>query len=161
MKKILFASFCISILFQYASFHSLPAIVAVQFNWDGFAYAAMYKMHYMVYSTIALVCNSGISLFADRIFKRVPNRFLSFPYGNYWLSSNRKDEAFRKMTRFTDFFGILVNLFLLTIYFLIYQANTLSPPQINMTASCISLSVFTLVIIIWLRILYIHFKPPV
>jgi len=160
MKKLLFYSLLLGLALQGYFSISLPDVVVSSFSAAGTAKAGMHKSFYLFLTLTALVSCSLISLTVDHICRKIPVKYISFPFKDYWFAAGRKEEAFSKMAKWTDFFGILVNLFLISIFYLTYRANTDTPPSLNMTWFYLTVSLFFIITVCWLIALYIAFKPP-
>ncbi len=160
MKILLFISLVIGLAFQYFYFSNLPAEVAHNFGKGGTPNSWLTKDAYILFSTLSLIGCSFIFLFIDTLLKKVPARYINFPYKNYWLTEQRRKEAFKRMALWTDFFGLVLNLFLIMTFYLVYQANLANPPLLNNTLFLSSLIVFLGITAIWIIALYVKFKPP-
>lgn len=160
MKKILFMTMVVGLIAQFFYFTNLPAEVAHNFGQGGLPNRWLTKEAYILFTSLSLIGCSLIFLLIDSLLKNVNAKYINFPYKKYWLTEERRPQAFVKMAKWTDFFGIMVNLFLLTTFFLVYRANLVTPPQLNSTIFIVFLSLFLLITVIWLIALYISFKPP-
>ena len=160
MKMILFLSLLIGLTLQYYYFDNLPLEVAHNFGKDGLANSWLTRGAYILFSSLSLIGCSLIFLFIDRVLKNVPARYVSFPYKDYWLTEQRRTDAFKRMAKWTDFFGILINIFLINTFFLVFQANQLDPPQLDNSLFLITLVVFLVITALWTIALYIKFRPP-
>ena len=160
MKKMLFLSLVLGLILQFFYFRLLPQNVAHLFDADGLTLGYLIKKQYILFTTLALLSNSIICLMADTVFKRLPQRYIHFPNKSYWLAAERKDDAIRQMAKWTDFFGISINSLLMILFLLIFKANALDPPQLNMQLFFITLVIFTLVTAGWLIAFSLEFRSP-
>ncbi len=160
MKLLLFVSLIIGLLLQFYYFNNMPAEVAHNFGEKGAPNSWLTKDAYILFSSLSLLGCSLIFLLIDTLLKKVPAKYINFPYKNYWLTEQRRPDAFKRMAKWTDFFGIILNMFLLMTFFLVFQANMVNPPQLNNSLFFTSLLLFLSVTIVWIISLYISFKPP-
>jgi len=160
MKKILLLSLAIGLALQVYYFFHLPEIVAHNFDRTGLAKAGLLKKDYILFSTLTILASSIIYLLIDTVCRKIPDRFISFPYKEYWFQPGRKDSAFKKMVPWSDFFGLLVNLFLISIFYLLYTANQFDPALLNIRLFLSIITVFLIITAFWMIALYIVFKPP-
>lgn len=160
MKKTLFISLVVGLCLQFYYFSHLPQIVAHNFDAGGLARAGLYKRDYVLFSTLAILGNSIICLIVDSVCRKLPGKYVSFPFKEYWFAEHRKDAAFSKMAKWTDFFGLLVNIFLILLFFLIFLANQTDPPILNMQLFFPLLTLFLVSLLCWATALYFAFRPP-
>ena len=160
MKILLVVSLVIGLILQYHFFQNLPAEVAHNFGEGGIPNSWLTKNAYILFSSLSLIGCSLIFLLIDTLLKKVPSRFINFPYKSYWLTEQRRKDAFRRMTKWTDFFGIVLNMFLVMTFFLVFQANMVDPPQLNNTIFLTTLVLFLSITAVWIIALYITFRPP-
>ncbi len=160
MKKPLYLSLVIGLTFQFFYFRALPATVATHFNLEGTADGWMTREMHILLSTLLYLFMDAIFLSIPFLLRKIPSSLVSFPHKNYWLSKERKEEGIKQITQWTDLFAIVINLFLLSMFHLVYLANRSKPALLNNEIFIALLIVFLIFLVLWLVFLYRHFSPP-
>lgn len=132
LLRLLFAAIVIgATAFVYLTSGQLPDAVASKFNTDGHATSHMSRDAYralMTFGTLAL----PFALLAVQVrLPRVRPRFISIPNRDYWLTAKRRPQALAYLERHTLIFGSTAPLFFAGMHWLIAQANTRVPPQLD------------------------------
>lgn len=160
MKKILFSSLVVALSLQFFYFSNLPEVVVHNFDSSGMARAGLMKNDYILFSTLAVFGNSIICLLAGSLSRKLPDKFLSFPFKHYWFADERKETAFLKMGKWTELLGLLINIFLMSLFYLLFLANRLSPPQLHVPLFYSMLTLYLILLICWFAAFLIAFRPP-
>ncbi len=159
MKKVLYLTLVIGLISQFFYYNYLPEVVADHFGSKGHPNGWMTRANYVFFTSFILIFNSVLFLSMGAIFRKVPTSIISFPYKDYWLAPERKEEGIERMTKWTDFFGIVVNLFLFITFYLVFRANCVEPPQLNNPVFLFFLCLFFIILVGWLIALYVFFRP--
>lgn len=158
LKGGIYLTLAASLLLQLYYFSEYPDIVANHFGSGGMPNGWMSKMANLLTSMAIAIFNSAIFLSIPYILKNVPLKYISFPKRDYWLSPERKQSSIIVMSNWMMFFGLVTNIFLISVFHLVYVANQGSPPKLNENNIFILMSVYLVILVTWLIALFRKFN---
>ncbi len=161
MKKWLYITFVIGLAAQVYYFFVLPETVANHFGSNGIPNGWMSNKANLLICSMIIILNSVVFLSVSYIFKKMPLRYISFPKKEYWLAPERRDNSIDLMSNWIAFFGLMTNIFLIVIFHMVYMANQTTPPRLDGVLFISLLIVYSLVLVIWLILLYRNFNKTV
>lgn len=112
----------------------------------------------LLISIAVVFINSSVFLATPYIFKNVPVKYISFPKKEYWLAAERKENSITLMSNWLLFFGLVTNVFLISVFHLVYMANQNHPPELNENVFLILMSVYIAILLVWLISLFKKFN---
>lgn len=146
------------LLLQLYYFSENPGVVANHFGSGGMANGWMSNMANLVTGIVAIVFNSAIFLAIPYVFRNVPLKYISFPNKKYWLAPERKESSVIVMSNWIMFFGLVTNIFLISVFHLVYTANQGNPPRLNENHFLILMATYIVILVVWLTSLFRHFN---
>ena len=158
MKIWLYITLAIGLVVQMIYFFVLPETIANHFGSNGMPNGWMSNKANLLVSSMVIIINSIIFLSVPQILKSMPVKYVSFPKKEYWLAPERKNNSIALMSNWVTFFGLITNIFLISIFHMVYMANKINPPRLNEDLFISLLIVYFLVLIIWLILLYRRFN---
>jgi uncharacterized membrane protein len=127
----------------------LPARVAVHFGAGGAANGWGTKDSFV--TTLAATYCVLVIVFGALpfLFRLIPDSMINLPNKDYWLSPERREETYDRLTNQVLLIGGLTLLLIDTIFYLCFQANMSEKPSLNPDLLWILLGVFFAVTIAW------------
>lgn len=159
VPRLLFAAIVISATaFVYMTCGQLPDPVASKFNADGHATSYMSRDAYRTFMT-AFTLLIPLALLALQVWlPRVKPRMVSIPNRDYWLADERRPQTLSYLERHTLIFGSTPPLFFAGMHWLIMQANTRVPPQLDNPPFLLMTGVFVVCVLVAAVTLSLHFR---
>jgi uncharacterized membrane protein len=158
MKCGIYITLAIGLCLQLFYFSEYPETVANHFGSGGMPNGWMSNTTNLLISMAVVLFNSSIFLTAPYLLKNVPVQYISFPKKVYWLAAQRKENSIAIMSNWLFFLGVITNLFLISVFHLVYMANQNSPPKLNESIFFILLSVYIVMLVVWLIALFTKFN---
>lgn len=122
----------------------LPERVASHFDADGRPNGWMHRsVHLILMAAFGFVLPlllSGVF----RIVRHVPVSLVNIPNRDYWLTPERREEAFRKLSDHSLWFACLMSGFSIGMNHIVVQANLHPPPRISGTQVLVFVALFAL-----------------
>ena len=110
----------------------MPAPVASQFGFDGKATNRMSRDAYQAFMTGATLLIPLVLVAFQAWLLRVATRFVSIPKRDYWLATpERRAQMLAYLERHMLIFGSAPALFFASMHWMILDANSRVPPQLN------------------------------
>ena len=160
MRKFFLAAFFLNVSLNVASLWLLPETVAIHFSLGGRPDDWASKET----NALLMLFVDGIAFlplyFSAAVMDRVPARFLSLPYKQYWLREENRALAKGMLSRMMDEYGFSLFAFLFGVSLLAIYANRTDPVQLNEPLFLVLLAVFLLYTLIWTIRLILRFRPP-
>ena len=160
MRKFFLVAFFLNVSLNVASLWLLPETVAIHFSLGGRPDDWASKET----NALLMLFVDGIAFlplyFSAAVIDRVPVRFLSLPYKQYWLREENRAQAQGMLSRMMDEFGFALFAFLFGVSLLSIDANRTDPVQLNEPLFLVLLAAFLLYTLIWTIRLVLRFRPP-
>jgi len=150
LKTGIYITLAINLLLQLYYFSEYPEIVANHFGGDGIPNGWMSNTTNLLISMAVIIFNSLLFLATPYIFRNVPVKYISFPKKEHWLSPERIESSVIIMSNWMMFFGLVTNIFLISVFHLVYMANQNNPPQLNESNFLILMSAYIVILVVWL-----------
>jgi len=159
MRTYFLAAFFLNVSLNVASLWLLPETAAIHFSlggWpDGWAPKETHALFMLIVDGVAFLpiyCSAAM-------INRVPSRFMSLPYKQYWLREENRSRAKRMLSEMMDEFGLSLFGFLFGVSLLALDANRSLPVRLNAPLFLVLLTVFLLYTLIWTIRLVLRFRP--
>jgi uncharacterized membrane protein len=160
MRVALILAFVACLLITIWGHVTLPDHVAIHFGGGGQPDNWAPRATHTMISALMLTGMFLIFWLIPLLIRKVPPTLINLPNMAYWLTPERRTEAFRRMQRCTDVFGVLTFALLGFIGYLTIRAHDTTPVQLNEPAVLIGLGVYLVATIVWLIWLYSVFRIP-
>lgn len=157
MKNGIYITLAIGLCLQLFYFSEYPETVANHFGSGGMPNGWMSNTTNLFVSMAVVFINSSIFLAVPYVLKNVPVKYISFPKKAYWLAVERKENSIAIISNWLLFYGFITNLFLISVFHLVYMANQNNPPKLNESIFFILLSVYIVMLVAWLIALFTKF----
>lgn len=143
--------------FVWLSSSALPEVVASHFGSSGAANGYLPRSTYIV---LLLVLAAGVPLLLAVLPGAVAGdgKNLNIPNREFWLAPERRGNTVAFIRLHGLWFAAAVALFMAYIHWLVLQANKLQPPHLSTAGIAAGLVVFFVLLIVWLAVLYVHFR---
>lgn len=158
MKSGIYITLAICIFLQLYYFSEYPETVANHFGSGGMANGRMSNTSYLLISMAVVFINSSIFLAIPYILKNVPVKYISFPKKAYWLAAERRESSITIISNWLFLYGIVTNIFFISVFHLVYMANQSHPPQLNESIFLALMSVYIVILLVWLIALFKKFS---
>ena len=160
MRTFFLVTFVLNLSLNVASLWLLPETAAIHFSLggrpDGWASKETYALLMLFVDGIVFLP----LYFSSAVIDRVPSRFISLPYKQYWLQEGNRTQAKRMLAHMMDEFGLSLFSFLFGVSLLAIEANRSTPVQLSEPLFLVLLVVFLLYTLIWTIRLVLRFRPP-
>ena len=160
MRTSFLAAFFLNISLNVASLWLLPETVAIHFSMggrpDNFASKETHTLLMLFVDAITFLP----LYFSSAVIDRLPVRFISLPYKQYWLREENRPKAKQMLSNLMDEFGLSLFVFLFGVSLLAIDANRSLPVRLNEPLFLVLLAAFLLYTLIWTIRLVLRFRPP-
>ena len=145
-------------LYVYLTSAQLPDPVASHFALDGRANNRMSRDAYQAFMTgVTLLIPLLLVVFQVWLPRHYP-RFLSIPHRNYWLAPEHRQQMLDYLERHTLIFGSAPALLFAGMHWMILDANSRMPPQMNNSLLLAIAGLFAAWVIAAAIALSLHFR---
>jgi hypothetical protein len=158
MRLLLIISLIVGIILQVYYFTALSDKVAINFGSGGQPNSWTSKEWNMGITITIYLINSLMFLSVPLMMKKIPLKYISFPKKEYWLTGERMKESIPVIDSWLSFFGLLTNIFIILVVHLVYEANLSDPVILNETQFFIAIVIYSLVLVIWIVMLFKKFN---
>jgi serine/threonine-protein kinase len=158
MKTVIYITLAIGLGLQIFYFSEYPETVANHFGSGGMPNGWMSNTTNLLISMAVVFINSSIFLATPYIFKNVPFKYISFPKKGYWLAPERKESSITLISKYMYILVFITNLFLISVFHLVYMANQNHPPKLNESIFLVLMSVYIVILVAWLIALFAKFS---
>lgn len=159
MRIFFLIAFFLNAGLNVASLWLLPETVAIHFGRggrpDNFASRETHAVLMLFVDIITFVP----LYFSNAVIDRVPARFISLPYKQYWLREENRAQAKRMLSHMMDEFGLSLFGFLFGVSLLAIHANRSVPVRLNEPLFLVLLAAFLLYTLLWTIRLILRFRP--
>jgi len=159
MRKSFLMIFFLNVVLNVMSLWLLPKTVAIHFSLggrpDGWASKETHALLMLCVDAIAFLP----LYYAAAVIDRVPARFISLPYKQYWLREENRGKAKRMLSHMMDEFGLSLFGFLFGVSLLAIQANRTVPVRLNEPMFLVLLAAFLLYTLLWTIRVILRFRP--
>ena len=160
MRSAFLMAFILNIGLNLCSLMLLPETVAIHFSRGGRPDDwASKEMHVLL-----MILVDGLVFlplyFAPRLFGRVPPRYLSLPYKQYWLRAENRRQVKSMLSQLMSEFGCALYGFLFGTALLALEANRSVPVRLDEPLFIIFLAIFLVYTIVWTIRLVVRLRPP-
>lgn len=145
-------------VFVLVTSDDLPALVAAHFDAAGVPNGFMPRSIYVTLTLFLVVGVPILLVLPLRMATARPAERLNLPNKAYWLAPERRENTVRYLIRQARFFACCVALFLVYVHWLVVVANTRHPAQLAAGALLAGLTVFLVVLAVWVKALLGHFR---
>ncbi len=142
MKILLIFTGFFGIILQLYYASRLPESVANHFGLGGHANGWMSNTAHLLVNCGLFVLLSAVFLAVPVLLRKGPISLLSIPNKSYWLAPERRETSIPMIANRLLLIGVLSNIFLLFVNYLVFLANQIAPPRLNQNLFLIGLSVF-------------------
>ena len=145
-------------VFVWLSSSALPEVVASHFGPSGAANGYMPRGTYIALLLVLIV---GVPLLLALLPGAIAGRGgknLNIPNREFWLAPERRAGTVALIRVHGVWFAAAVAVFLAYVHWLVLQANALRPPHLSTVGITSGLFVFFLLLVVWLAILFAHFR---
>ncbi len=109
----------------------LPERVASHFDASGIADAWSSRVDYL-WTTAALGCGLSLAIaFLFYFVRFVPDSGINLPRREYWLAPEHRAKTYSILFNSGIWLACLMSLFVLTMHFLVIEANAAQPPRMS------------------------------
>jgi uncharacterized membrane protein len=121
---IIFAALVIaSITVPIFYYSALPDRIASHFDFNNRADGWMKKESFLIIETAVILFLSAMFFSIIHFLPRFPDSMINLPNKEYWLKSENREEAFRKLRDFFYWTGTLTLGFLLLVFYEVCSVN--------------------------------------
>ena len=157
--RLVFAGIVIaSTLYVYLTSAQLPDPVASQFGNGGEVTNHMSRDDYQAFTTGITLLIPLLLLVLQVWLPRVATRFVSIPRRVYWLAPERRAQMLDYLERHALIFGSAPALFFAAMHWMILDANSRVPPQMNNSLLLAMAGLFVAWVIAAAVTLSLHFR---
>jgi len=163
-RKLLTLVF-VALLFAGAEFvmsttATLPERVASHFGAGGQANGYMTRDGYRWFMLFFTVGFPALIVLAIGWLPRLIPQYTNLPNREYWLTPERRAQAFDFLTVHALWFGCLIEVFICSVHWRVVQANAQYPPQLANGPFLMSLGLFLAALAVWIIMLMRQFRIP-
>lgn len=159
-KKILILSCVIAVVMSFFYYTQLPEKVAVHFNSAGIADGWASRTVNLLTWVFLYLFMSSMYLLLPRLIKNMPVKYVGMPNKGYWLSPERVDSTVKTLSNFLSWFGVGMNIFLMSIEAFSFKANIYNFYALNVNIIRDLIIAFFCFTVFWIIKLYLTFKLP-
>ena len=158
--RLLLVTLALGIAFVLRTGNSLPPVVASHFIAGGAANGFMPRGAYLRFFIVLLVGLPLLIAFLSSVTSILPARFINLPNREYWLAPERQADTLSYLHNQGIRFGIILNVFLCFVHWLVVRANAHIPPLFPESLFFIGIGAFLLGLVILLGGFIVHFRRP-
>ena len=139
---------------------ALPATVATHFGPGGLADGWMTRLGYEVFYSSMMI---GVAFAVHAAFSWLPRskpHLLNIPNRDYWLAEPRREASLAALRLFGTALAIAIVALLVSLHFLVLEANAGTPPRLDERAIFVLLAGFAAVVVTLVVLLYVRFRKP-
>ncbi|MGA9422856.1 MAG: DUF1648 domain-containing protein [Rhodanobacteraceae bacterium] len=145
-------------IFVFVTGAGMPELVAAHFDASGAPDGFMPRSVYLGFVIAMIVVAPLLLVLPLYLASSGSGARLNLPRKDYWLHPERRARTVAYLRAQAQFFAVLVVCFLAYVHWLVVGANTRQPPLLSADAMSAGLAVLAVAGIIWLALLYGHFK---
>lgn len=129
MIKLWVLSFALSLAYIFWTNEQLPELVANHFDIQGNANGFMTKKFHFFFLLGALIfVNVVFGFISSNWMRKIPTSLINVPDRTYWFSTpDLTHQAFDRLSAFSIFMAICMNLIFVIAAQVVYQKNALTP----------------------------------
>lgn len=109
----------------------MPAEVASHFNASGQADSFLSRDNYLTLMILVICLSTLVVGGIGRLLISLPEDSINLPNKAYWLSPERKNDSLNYISNWLQFFSAGMAAFLCFVHWIVVQANSTEPKQLN------------------------------
>ena len=158
MKILLILTGFLGVGLQFYYYSLLSEAVANHFGSGGNANGWMSNTAHLLLNCGMFIFLSALFLAVPVILRKSPMSLVNLPKKSYWLAPERKEAFIPIIANWILFIGVMANIFLLFVNYLVFLANQTSPPRLSQPLFLTGLSIFIGITLLWVIALFVKFN---
>jgi len=157
VRLSLFAA-AVAALFVWTSGGYLPTNIASHFDSSGTADSFMLRSSYLAVMISVVILVPLSTTFLGRWIMTLPEDLINLPNKSFWLAAERKEASLSYISNWIQWFSIGITMFFCYVHWLVVQANSYTPPQLDMLNIYTGLAAMLVALVIGIVLLMARFN---